>query len=93
MKVRLATVFDAITFDELAAYGRRVGAHTILNMPESFTYKGHAVTLESDDCFLVPAVGRASYRFKRGEVLVEMDDQLVPYTAEDFAKDFTLVRE
>ncbi|HDR9100043.1 TPA: DUF2829 domain-containing protein [Burkholderia vietnamiensis] len=45
---------DAITFDELVEHGKASGAPLTNGMPWSFTYNGHAITHERDDCYLIP---------------------------------------
>lgn len=49
---------DAITFDELVEHGKRQvpEAHLVNGMPWSFTYNGHAITHERDDCYLIPTL-------------------------------------
>lgn len=48
-------VIEAITFDELVEHGRKHAASLGPNgMPWSFTYAGHAITHERDDCYLIP---------------------------------------
>ncbi len=52
-------VVEAITFDELVAYGLEVCGSTfnIVNgMPWSFDYKGHPITHETDTCYLIPTL-------------------------------------
>lgn len=47
-------VIEAITFDELVQYGRENGANIVAGMPWSFSYKGHPITHENDQCYLIP---------------------------------------
>lgn len=50
-------VIDAITFEELIGHGKRSTRSRAANgMPRSFTYKGHAITHERDDCYLIPTL-------------------------------------
>lgn len=60
---------EAITFDELVEYGRSTGAALVDGMPWSFKYKGHPVTHENDDCYLIPTL-EGMMRFERGDVLI-----------------------
>lgn len=50
-----AVVVEAITFDELIAIGRASGTpcYGEARMPWSFTYQGHPITHERDDCYLI----------------------------------------
>ena len=49
-------VIEAITFEELVQHGRDSGANVIMGMPWSFTYAGHPITHENDQCYLVPTL-------------------------------------
>lgn len=63
-------VIEAITFDELIAYGIAAGAApTHGGMPRSFDYVGQPITHESDDCYLIPTL-EGTMQFKRGEMLI-----------------------
>lgn len=55
---------EAITFDELVAYGKENGVNDM-----SFNYKGQALTYENDDCYLVPTL-EGMMRFNRGDMLI-----------------------
>ena len=61
-------VIEAITFDELVEYGRKaVGVS--LGMPWSFSYAGHPVTHENDNCYLIPTL-EGTMRFDRDDMLI-----------------------
>ena len=62
-------VIEAITFNELVAYGIRVGAPTHNGMPWSFDYAGHPITHENDDCYLIPTL-EGTMKFTRGDMLI-----------------------
>lgn len=44
---------EAITFQELVEYGLANGANVHNGMPWSFQYKGHHITHENDECYLI----------------------------------------
>lgn len=73
---------NAITFDELVAYGRAAGANVVNGMPWSFYYHAtysnpdgsagsipHPITHENDDCYLIPTL-EGIMRFNRGDMLI-----------------------
>lgn len=61
---------EAITFEELVAYGLSAANVNIVNgMPWSFQYKGHPITHENDDCYLIPTL-EGTMKFRRGSMLV-----------------------
>jgi hypothetical protein len=49
-------VIEAITFDELVEHGKASGANIVNGMPWSFHYKGHPITHETDDRYLIPTL-------------------------------------
>lgn len=64
-----AVVIEAITFDELVAYGLDNSANIQNGMAWSFQYEGHGITHENDDCYLIPTL-EGTMRFERGDMLI-----------------------
>ncbi len=62
-------VIEAITFNELVAYGLANGANVVKGMPWSFTYGGHAISHENDDCYLIPTA-EGTMQMRRGDMLI-----------------------
>ena len=62
-------VVEAITFDELVAYGKASGAPLVLNMPWSFSYAGHPISHETDDCYLIPTL-EGAMKMGRNDMLI-----------------------
>lgn len=68
-------VITAITFDQLVAHGidqcRAEGreSNIVNGMPWSFSYAGHHVTHENDDCYLIPTL--------EGTMQMGRDDMLI----------------
>lgn len=60
---------EAITFDELVEHGRSSGANIVNGMPWSFSYEGHPITHETDDCYLIPTL-EGTMKFGRGDMLI-----------------------
>lgn len=60
---------EAITFDELVAHGRKIVEREINGMPWSFDYKGHPITHENDNCYLIPTL-EGTMKFNRGDMLI-----------------------
>lgn len=46
-------IIEAITFDEFVEYGKANGGNIVNNMPWSFQYKGHSISHENDNCYLI----------------------------------------
>jgi hypothetical protein len=62
-------VIEAITFDELVEHGRANGANIVNGMPWAFSYAGHPITHENDDCYLLPTL-EGTMRFTRADMLI-----------------------
>lgn len=78
-------VIEAITFEELVQHGRDSGAPIFGGMPWSFDYKGHRITHENDDCYLIPTP-EGSVRFERGGMLITgVKGEIYPCSADFFA--------
>lgn len=66
---KIPVVIEAITFDELVAHGLAVTDSIFNGMPWSFDYKGHPITHENDDCYIIPTP-EGSMMMCRGDVLI-----------------------
>jgi|GEM_PF-1193445 len=62
-------VITAITFAQLVAHGIATDGNLVNGMPWSFTYNGHAITHENDDCYIIPAL-EGSMRMGRDDMLI-----------------------
>lgn len=59
---------EVVTFDQFVQHGRDMVDNGNPGMPWSFTFRGHPVTHENDQCYLVG--GQPQVRFTADEVLV-----------------------
>ena len=62
-------VIEAITFDELVEYGKANGGNIVNDMPWSFNYKGHPITHENDQCYLIPTL-EGTHNFTPNDMLI-----------------------
>lgn len=62
-------VIEAITFDELVEHGRGCGANIVDGMPWAFDYKGHPITHENDECYLIPTL-EGTMKFTPADMLI-----------------------
>lgn len=64
-------VIEAITFDELVAYGLQAATKGNVHngVPWVFNYNGHPITHESDDCYLIPT-DEGTMKMQRGDMLL-----------------------
>lgn len=101
MKVRKKpVVVEAITFDELVAHGlfeaKRSSDNNVpvvAGMPWSFKYKGHPITHENDDCYIIPTL-EGSMHFKRGDYLITgVKGEIYPIKKEIFDETYDIVND
>ena len=62
-------VIEAITFEELVEYGKNNTTNIVNGMPWSFDYKGHPITNENDECYLVPTL-EGMHNFTPNDMLI-----------------------
>lgn len=93
MKVRKKTiVVEAITFEELVEYGIINGDNIIHGMPWNFKYKGHDVTHENDECYLIPT-HQGIVRFEKGDMLItQIDGEIYTCKLDIFEKTYEEVK-
>lgn len=62
-------VIEAITFDELVEYGKANGGNIVNGMPWNFDYKGHSITHENDELYLIPTL-EGVHNFTPADMLI-----------------------
>ncbi len=86
-------VVEAVTFEELVAYGRTNAPSLVGGMPWSFEYRGYAVSHENDECYLL-STADGTIRVTPSDVLVTSEDGRVStMPASDFMKTHRMVAE
>lgn len=86
-------VIEAITFDELVAYGLENGGNIVDGMPWSFQYQGQPITHESNNCYLIPTL-EGTMQFERGDMLITgVQGEIYPCKADIFAATYEHVTE
>ncbi len=86
-------VIEAITFDQLVTHGIASGAALNNGVPWSFEYKGHPITHENDDCYLIPTL-EGTMRFERGAMLITgVKGEIYPCAADIFAATYDPVTD
>ncbi len=86
-------VVEAISFDELVAYGlsQCADVNVVRGMPWSFEYQGQPITHENDDCYLLPTP-EGTMRFERGDMLITgVKGEVYPCKPDIFAATYELV--
>lgn len=82
---KLPVVIEAITFDELVEHGKSNGGNIVNGMPWSFSYAGHPITHENDNCYIVPSL-EGPMRFERGAMLITgVKGEIYPCAGDIFA--------
>jgi len=89
---KLPVEVEAITFEELVDYGlQNCGKNIVNGMPWSFDYKGHRITHENDNCYLIPTL-EGTMRFDRGDFLITgVENEIYPCKPDIFKKTYELL--
>jgi hypothetical protein len=62
-------------FDQFVEYGIKAGGNVVEGMPGSFTFHGHPVTHENNDCYLISQKESIEpLYFERGDLVVVTED-------------------
>ena len=81
-------VIEAVTFAEFIEYGKNNGANIVNGMPWSFSYKGHPVTHETDECYLIPTL-EGVMQFTPNDMLITgVNGEIYPCKLEIFEKTY-----
>lgn len=81
-------VIEAITFDELVAYGLSISSNIHNGMPWSFNYKGQPITHENNNCYLIPTL-EGVMAFNKGDMLITgIKGEIYPCKMEIFEKTY-----
>ena len=84
-------IVEAITFEALVEYGLALCPDMIGGYPWSFAYKGHPITHENDDCYLIPTL-EGTMKFNRGDMLITgVNGEIYPCKKEIFEKTYKRV--
>lgn len=84
-------VIEAFTFDEFVQHGRNEVLKNggTLNgerlMPWSFSFRGHAVTHERDDCYLIPTLEGVHNMTPADMLIVGVKGEIYPCKVDIFA--------
>jgi len=78
-------VIEAITFDELVEFGIANGGNIVRGMPWSFTYAGHPITHENDDCYLIPTLEGTMKMGREDMLITGVKGEIYPCKADIFA--------
>lgn len=97
MKYRkLPIVIEAITFDELLEYGRKVAPEDAARhdgIAWSFEYKGVLLSNENENCYLIPTL-EGTMDFTRNDMLITgVNGEIYPCKIEIFNKTYEPVAE
>lgn len=77
-------VIEAISFEELVEHGKNNGGNIVNGMPWSFSYAGHPITHEADDCYLIPTL-EGSMRMTPSDMLITgVKGEIYPFKKDIF---------
>jgi len=82
---------EAITFDELVEYGKVNGGNIVNGMPWSFNYKGHPITHENDECYLIPTLEGTHEMTKKDMLFTGEQGEIYPCKLDIFEQTYEKV--
>lgn len=77
-------VVEAFTFDELLEHGKAQGVPLFGGMPWSFTFHGHPISHETDDCYLIPTLEGNMQMGRSDMLIVGVKGEVYPCKADIF---------
>jgi hypothetical protein len=86
-------VIEAITFDELVKHGLENGANVNNGMPWSWNYKGHPITNENDETYLIPTLEGVMVFTKNDMLITGVNGEIYPCKIDIFEKTYELVNQ
>ena len=94
MKVRKKPVIvEAITFQEFVEYGKTHPSCIVNGVPQCFKYKGHQITNEREDCYIIPTL-EGFHNFTPEDMLITgVNGEIYPCKIEIFEKTYDVVEE
>ena len=78
-------VIEAITFNELVEYGKQNTDNIVNGMPWSFSYNGHPITHENDECYLVPTLEGTHNMTPADMLITGVQGEIYPCKCDIFA--------
>lgn len=84
-------VIEAITFEELVQHGRDNGANIVSGMPWHFQYKGHVITHENDECYLIPTLEGAHHMTPKDMLITGVKGEIYPCKIDIFGATYESV--
>lgn len=87
-------VIEAVTFHEFVEHGRnQPNANIVRGMPWSFSYKGHSVTHENDECYLIPTLEGVMQFTPRDMLITGVNGEIYPCKKDIFEATYEWVGE
>lgn len=81
-------IIEAITFAEFVQYGKDNGGNVVNGMPWSFEYKGHGITHENDQTYLIPTL-EGIMKFTPNDMLITgVNSEIYPCKLDIFEKTY-----
>ncbi len=86
-------VIEAITFDELVKHGLENGANVNNGMPWSWNYKGHSITHENDQCYLIPTLEGTHHMTPADMLITGVKGEIYPCKIDIFEATYEKVED
>ena len=77
-------VIEAITFSDLIEYGKNNGANIVNGYPWSFDYKGHPISHENDECYIIPTLEGNLHMTPKDVLITGVQGEIYPCKVDIF---------
>lgn len=84
-------IIEAFTFAELVEHGKDNGGNIVNGMPWHFEFRGHPITHENDDCYLIPTLEGTMKMGRDDMLIVGVKREIYPCKADIFAATYDAV--
>lgn len=82
---------EAITFDELVEYGKANSSNMVNGMPWSIDYKGHPITHENDECYLIITLEGTHHMTPKDMLITGVQGEIYPCKIDIFEQTYEKV--
>ncbi len=89
--IKKPIVVEAITFEELVNHGIASGANIVANMPWSWSYNGHQITHENDQCYLIPTLEGTMKMTPNDMLITGVQGEIYPCKKDIFESTYDVV--
>ena len=86
-------VIEAMTFDEMVAFGVKQGANLVMGKPWSFSINGHSISHENDERYLITTLEGTHNMTPADMLIIGIQGEIYPCKLDIFEATYEPVAE